>query len=607
MKRLVLVVIAVIMLLSIMSCPAKTPETTTQPPVSPTGTTETPSATQPSTPSATPTPSPTQPTSDLPNLLFTTPAGWTGPVIIGTGQEVAGLAGDSELYVAVWLSNSGATDAAGLTVTLNIDGSLVKNFELDEDVPAGGGLPVYARLKDLKGTASLDEGNHEFSFFADSAQSIKESNETDNEVTSTVHVPALVVEGPDVTPSPITATASIVVDNQVVNYRDIRIKAGVANIGSKTARDVVVELKKGGTKLFEWTIDYLTPSEQEILEVTVGEIMEQATISAGVHNLTLDCKVTTPVEEDTGNNSETVDNVRLALPPVPKAISLTDTGKTLQAAIENYTWYGEDETQDMVDLTTELLQGVYSYWSNLRMYILPFDEYNQRYAEKFGETAAEINNLKKEVANDRLRGQRYLEGYINGATMYFREGTFVQIFPNFVYEIGELLYAQKNYAGYRTSLPMKGEDLASNLLEAYVIAMMCEKYGLKGFINMSVVLNKIPHTSIGGSSWDSVNLRRVWAIVTEAGYPEGGAPAKVFLDAYNDFTSKNDPIPYLEELDNKANLLDTQAITNIISWRMVDKDLTMLPEDIVDKLNPNMSSISFDNLISCQYFVALPY
>jgi|GEM_PF-3177260 len=603
MKKCVLVVLAAMMLFLIVACPEKEPET------QPAQTTTPPETTDKTTLAATSAPSATLTPTGLPNMVFTKPAGWSGNIIAGTGEDVADLPGDKDLYVAAWLANSGGTDVRNPSVALYINSIYVKNIKLEETIPPGEGVLVYARLKDLEDTVPVIIGHHEFIFIADSAQLIEESDETDNKIKATVEVsfPAF-VPGPDIKPALVDGTAPIVVDHQDGSYRDIRIRVGVTNTGATHAEDVItVELKNGSTRLYTWTLDSLKLMEQAVLEVTIAEILEKSSITAGIYNLTLDCEVASEPEKDIGNNSVTVKNLRIALSPFPKAVSIDDTGKKIQAAINNSTWYGEEETQDMMDLTRELLEGVYTYWSNLRIYIMTFDEYNERYANKFGDTEAERENLKNQIANDRIRGQRYIEGYIDGATMYFREGTLLQILPNLIYEIGELLYAQKNFGGYRTSLPMRGNDFASNLLQAYVIAKMCEEYGFRGYINMSVLLGDITHTSIGGSGWDSVNLRRVWAIATEAGYPEGGAPAQVFLDAFNDFTGDNDPIAYLEDLDNKANLLDNDAIVDAIRWRLVDKELTMLPSSVVKKIDPSLTGLSLDSLVSYQSFIPLPF
>lgn len=599
MKKCVLVVLAVMMLFLIVACPEKEAETQPAQTATPSETTD---KTTPAAPSA------IQPSGSLPNMVFTTPAGWSGSIIVGTGEDVVERPGDIDLYVAAWLANSGGADVRYPTVALHINGIYVKNIKLQEIIHPGEGVLIYARLKDLEDTVPVILGHHEFIFIADSAQLIEESDETDNRISATLDVsfPAF-IPGPDIKPALVDGTAPIVVDHEDGSYRDIRIRVGVTNGGATHAEDVTVELKNGSTRLYTWTLDSLKLMEPKVLEVTVGEILEKSSITAGIHDLTLDCEVASEPEKDFGNNSVIVKGLRIALSPFPKAVSIDDTGKKIQAAIDNSTWYGEEQTQDMMDLARELLEGVYTYWNKLRIYIMTFDEYNERYAEKYGETEEQIEELKNTVANDRIRGQRYIEGYIDGATMYFREGTLLQILPNLIYEIGELLYAQKNFGSYRTTTQMRGDGFASNLLQAYVIAKMCEEYGFKGYINMSVLLDGIPHMSIGGSGWDSVNLRRVWAIATEAGYPEGGAPAQVFLDAFNDFTGDNDPIAYLEDLDNKANLLDNDAIEDAIRWRLVDKEFTMLPSDIVNKIDPSFTGLSLDSLVSYQSFIPLPY
>ncbi len=414
----------------------------------------------------------------------------------------------------------------------------------------------------------------------------------------TATVPA---SGPDITPSAIEGNASIAIDNRVTDCEDIRIKAGVTNTGNAPASDVLVSLKKGVTTLYEWNIAYIRPSEEVTLEVTIGQIMENTGISAGVVNLTLSCE-TLADELDITNNRVTEQGLRIALPPTAGKSSQSPAGNKVWQAVNNSTWYTQQNSQELLDIAKDILGGVFPYWNEVRIYIMPIDEYADFYAEKVGDTASEIEHYRKTVMDNRLKGHNYFEGYINGASIYIKEGTVIQILPDLINVLGIILYAQKNYPGYSQGRILSADSLAGDLLEAYGIAFMCENYGFEGLVNTSVLLDASWYPNAG-----DIGTQKLWAIAADKGYPDGGVPSAKFLEAYNELTNLADPISYILDLALAADLLDTKTIDNLLSWRMVDKELTMLPSDVVDLIDPERDSISLDAVILSHSFMDFPW
>jgi hypothetical protein len=405
--------------------------------------------------------------------------------------------------------------------------------------------------------------------------------------------PTAPATGPDITPYNVEGDAAIVVDNQVSDYQDITIKAGVTNIGNAPAKDVVVELKKGTTTLYEWNFKTIAASQKIPLEVTVGEIMEKTSISAGVVSLMINC-VARDDELSVVNNWMTQNDLKLALPPAPRGGSQSVMGKKVQDAIDNSTWYTETNKQELLDIVKDILKDNFPYWNVVHVFILPYDDYNDLYAQK---------NDNKQPNLNRYKGNYFYEGYINGATIYVREGTFFQVLPDLLDALGLIFYAQKNYDGYRAGLSSGADVLAGHIYEAYGIAFMRENYGLDGFLNVSVLLDASSYPDIA----KDVNTQRLWAIAADKGYPDGGVPAKTFLDEFKYLTGLGDPSSYVQGLNAEVNSLDKVAIKNLLSWRMVDKELTMLPYSAASKISPDNNKASLDIVIVSQSFIAYPW
>ena len=542
----------------------------------------------------------------LPNIFFTTPETWTDAVIIGTGEEVAGITGNTDLYVAAWLFNDGTVDIEHPSVTLHIDGEFVKNLQLKEDIPAGDGVLVCVCLIELPDTVSLAEGDHEFSFTADYQQAVKESDESDNIITATVYVPSIKLVLPDIEPFLIDGKASIIIDHPGQDYKSITIKAGIANTGNAPATDVVVDLKKNRISLHQWNVGEIPASEHVILEVTLGEIIEQFYRPAGSQTLELECELSTDAEEiDTKNNNATVSDLVIALKPTPRREPQSDTETKLQEAFDNCTWYTNHNKEELLDIAKEVLKDVPVQWNTIKLDLLPFDKYNDIFAETYGETEVEKELIKEWLAVEKYKGISFCTGSIVSPLVYIREGTIMQVLPPLIQNAAMTHYAQRSYNGYRIGGLIYADRLAASLLEAYSISIMREKYGLDGLVNMSISLDAIPNLTLIGTYWETVNLRRIWAIAVEEGYPEGRLPSETLLEVYMKLTGKPDPTSYLEELDMKGDHLDTSAIVSVLYWRMVDKELTMLPESIAEKIGTD-EMLSLDELISYQNIAVLP-
>jgi hypothetical protein len=115
----------------------------------------------------------------LPDLVPTTPSGWSGPIVVSTvtGTSTDGTPiGGAVAYVDVALKNSGTAAAGAFTVLLKVDGATSKSWNV-------GSLAVGATWTQTDWAINLAAGSHALALVVDSGGSVAESNETNNEAT----------------------------------------------------------------------------------------------------------------------------------------------------------------------------------------------------------------------------------------------------------------------------------------------------------------------------------------------------------------------------------------------------------------------------------------
>uniref|UniRef100_A0A7C4YII1 T9SS type A sorting domain-containing protein n=1 Tax=candidate division WOR-3 bacterium TaxID=2052148 RepID=A0A7C4YII1_UNCW3 len=117
-------------------------------------------------------------TTTQPNLTYYTPSGWDGPIVpssvAGTHTIGPNLQGDSTTYIDWAIINNGSDTAlATFYIYLYSDGTPIAGWYTDSLPPN-----YYAYVEDYAYTFS--SGTHTLKIFADSTNTIAESNESDN-------------------------------------------------------------------------------------------------------------------------------------------------------------------------------------------------------------------------------------------------------------------------------------------------------------------------------------------------------------------------------------------------------------------------------------------
>jgi hypothetical protein len=424
--------------------------------------------------------------------------------------------------------------------------------------------------------------------------------------TPTTTIPVVTPDLPDLAPYLIDGKSAVTVDNSSQDFKKILIKAGVSNIGKLPATNVAVDLYNSNTKIYSWNIGSIAPGENKVLEVTVENILKQSSISAGRFSLNINCSLAGGGQENTANNKSASYTLLVAPAPVERRASQSNVEKMIQDSIDKSTWYTASNQGDLLTILKEVLKDANIMWTTLHLEIDPSSKFNDTYANTFGKTDAEKQQLKRAFDSYIIPGIGFSYGTNVNTNIVIREGTIMQVLPPLMKEIGEVNYFYINYGAYNNGVKVYSPSLAGTLMEAYGIRVMREKYGLGGLTNMSANLNTVPHPSLTGTGPSSVNLRRMWAIAADAGYPNGDTPSDKLYRAYLTLTQKTDPVAYMADLDKKGDAIDKAAIENIIRWRLSNKELTALPADIVQKIDPGNSAQSLDIVISNQEFVAFP-
>jgi hypothetical protein len=407
----------------------------------------------------------------------------------------------------------------------------------------------------------------------------------------------------DLTPFKIDGKSVIAVDTSSNDYREFKIKAGITNAGKTSAFTVTVNLYNISNKIFTWNVETVGVGENVILETTVGEILAQSTFTPGKKSFNIDISVADSSGEIWGNNKSEVEDVTIAYDPAERRASQSPVEKMIQDSIDNSTWYTSANKNDLMTIAKDVLKDARVNWSSAHIEIKSFDDFNESYSSYYSTTEQEKKEIKDWLEKNRYISISFIWGTTEGANICMREGTLIQLLPVLFSRLGTLTYSQANYSAYRRGYENGSSYLIEALLETYGFSVMRDKYGFSALSDISVTIGTIPNLSLK----NDITSKRIWAVAAAAGYLKGDVPSEELLKIYSDLLIKPDAATYMEDLDEQVESLDIKEIENIIRWRMVDKAATMLPEEIVEKLNPVKSSLSRDSLISYQDFVILPW
>jgi hypothetical protein len=406
----------------------------------------------------------------------------------------------------------------------------------------------------------------------------------------------------DLTPFKIDGKSVFAVDTSSNDYREFKIKAGITNSGKTPAAAVTVNLYNTGNKIFSWDVETVGVGENIILETTVNDILSQSIFTPGKKSLNIDISMADSSMEIGGNNKSATENIIIASEPAKRRTSQSTTEKLIQDSIDNATWYTNANKNDLLTIAKDALKGAKLYWNSNQIEIMDFDKFNQTYSENYGENDQQKKSLKDWLEKNRTIGFGFIWGSTAQSQIILREGTLVQLLSPLFINLGELNYAQANYAGYHSGNEYGSVTLLAMLLEAYGFSILRDNFGFNGLTNISATIGSIPDLNLNNAT-----MKRIWSMTGASDYLNGDVPSADLLKAYSTLLIKTDPVSYLNELDKNAESLDVATITNIVRWRLVNKSVTMLPEEIVTKIDPTKTSFSLDSLISFQNFVTLPW
>jgi hypothetical protein len=407
----------------------------------------------------------------------------------------------------------------------------------------------------------------------------------------------------DLKPFPADGKSVIVADTSSKDYREFKIKASITNAGQSSATSVTVNLNNTGNKVFTWNIPAIAAGENIILETTVGDILKQSAFTPGMKSLNIDVSVADSSQEIGGNNKSAEQEITIAPEPAAIRQSQSTTEKLIQDSIDNSTWYTDSNKADLLTIAKDILKKVSISWSLVHIELKPFDAFNKFFSDSFGETDQQKAEFKAYLEKNKLTSFSFVYGTTGDPQICIREGTLVQVLPIIFAELGTLTYSQANYPGYSKGYETGSSPLVEVLMKAYAFSIMRDDYGFGGLTNMSASIGSIPDSNLQ----NNMTIKRLWALSSGTGYYNGDVPSADLLKMLNSLLGNQDPAKYIKNLDEKVADMDTSAVTNTIRWRLVNKDVTDLPKDVVTKIDPGKSSVSLDSLISYQDFVVLPW
>ncbi len=310
-------------------------------------------------------------------------------------------------------------------------------------------------------------------------------------------------------------------------------------------------------------------------------------------------------EQNTANNKASVNMpFQLAKPPVPMRQPQSEIERMIQD--NAYTWFGKGEEAVPFAIIKGIVQKETALnWINfakIQFGILPYDEFNKAYAAASGQTP-----------KNRLRAYALATGTTTSQQISSREAPLVPLLLGGFREVGGAGHVMANNPGASKMLRLNRIEnpfeLSLAVFETYARKKLEEDYGLAGLVNISYLVNA---STLYGNIMSSVvglELRSLWAIAIDGGYPDGNAPSSFWFAEYNKIIQMSDPTSYIIPVGKKANALDTNRIKRILNERLVDKAPTPLPEDVRQKLDPNGTygnSLSQDDLLTHEQQFAAP-
>ena len=553
--------------------------------------------------SCTSAPLPPPPAPSLPDLTQGIAEGMTAPIYFKSGAGIS----DSEVVVGV--KNSSDEPVYGVSVELGVDGERAYELLIPQ-IGAGQTEPASVTLEKLRDKfPEFGPGKYNFYMNIDPHGSIDESNKLNNTYASDIEIPVSVFQLPDLTYGTPEGMPAPIYFKWGTEINDSEVVFGVKNSGSESAYDIPVKLTVSNND-YSLIIPEVSAGSTEPAAISLERLVEGG-LHPGKHNFKISIDPENLTREIRETNNSYSASVVIARSAVPRREPQSEIEAKIQESFDNYTWYTQQNIGELIEIAKEVLKDVPINWSSIDVTVLPFNQFYTMYSEVFIYPPEELTKL---IENDYLRGYGFTIGILSTTQQVFlREGILLQVLPALIRELGEVYYGQTNRSGWLNGVPVNAHQLAESLFECYGLSVLQERFGLDALTNASCLANKwrpISHTL----DWDTaaaINSRRLWTVVNNEGYLEGNIPSDVLFKLYNRLMSMPSPTQYVTSLDEQAKDLDKEQIHQFIEWRLfVDKELTPIPEDLKEKLDPNNqlgADLTLDRLLISQNLSTFPY
>lgn len=444
---------------------------------------------------------------------------------------------------------------------------------------------------------SLKPGRHALTLIADAGNYIIESDKSNNQYFTEVEIAADLPDFRPYTPQEWGAPLVLISSNGSVLKNNAPFQAG---------RSIGIGIINGGTKpsgnfSYALTIDDFfvhTPAQLPLLQgdtrvenVPLDEIIKTYNLKSGKHTFQLVIDPQNTIEElDESNNRYSVDiEIAVARPPVPRRVPQSPAEIKIQRMFDEYTWISAANIDEVVAIAKEVFKEVPVDWSIVKVSALPFAEFNSRYGETFGATLEEKIRLTQTVASSPLTGYTFFQGDNRQQTIVVREGLVLQILPFIFREIGGGYYISRNPQGLMRASAIPTQELVVDLSELYGLQVLRERFGWDGLTNVSYLVHedakRMVNSLVNSNQLLGVSVRIPWLIALESGYPTGAVPSDIWLRKFFQFVNMSDPTDYINSIVASSQAIDRNLIISTIESRVVDKELTTIPETVRQKLD----------------------
>ncbi|GEM_PF-3480171 len=548
------------------------------------------------TPPPTPTPSPVL----IPDLKPHSPPDWGAPLVFlsqdGRVSKTA-VPYQKGSFMGVALTNASNGDSDNFYVELKVDGKNAYLWDF-EALKSGAVATEAASLDYLIDYLSLKPGKHLLELVVDAGGYILETDKSNNrhlaEVEIATDLPDLKPHTPQGWDAPIKFISSegSLLQSGVPFQPGRSVVATVINSGTRTAVNVPLSLLIDGTLVYTAVLPQVLPGRFLTAAVPLDDAVVRYKLKSGRHVFQLIVDPQNDIEElDNTNNSYSADiDVAVARAPVARREPQSPAEAKIQKMFDEYTWISGSNIDEVVEIAKEVLKDIPIDWSIVRVNALPFDEFNVRYGQIAGRTPEEKIRAQQSVAATPLTGYAFFQGSNLQQSIVVREGLLAQVLPFVLREIGGGYYIRTNPQGLMRSSAIPTQEFVVDIAEAYGLQVLKEKFGWDGLARVSHLIRPDVESTVASyvnsDELLGVSVRIPWLIAAESGHPDGRVPSDVLLRTFLNFVSMSDPGPYINSVVARSQAMDRGRVIAAIESRVVDKELTIIPEPVRQRLDP---------------------